>query len=381
MKRFPLASFFLILLLPICARSSTITIACSYGEFDIAIKGAHPGDTIIVQPGVIYGPYLPAIVLIDGKTDLVLVAEGGKEVTILDGNGDGCYPILIQNSINITICGFTLLNSGIDMVGSVTMNNSQGINILDCTLRDSAYGARINHFCEATISNCDIHDNAAGILVEQGAAANIIANDIHDNIWVGVSVSAANDVATYVSIVGNRLYGNTEHAIESRYLGIGQMEISNNLIYQNSMNGISLASNIMASIINNSIIANGGAGIQLSGLNSPTISKNVIALNEYVGICVYSGCNPYFSCNDVWSNSHFANGNYVGYITDQTGYNGNISGDPFFCNASVGDYSLAANSPALLASCGAMGAITTPGCSNQTPVEQVTWGAIKALYR
>jgi hypothetical protein len=66
---------------------------------------------------------------------------------------------------------------------------------------------------------------------------------------------------------------------------------------------------------------------------------------------------------------------------------GNIFTDPLFCGPEdcnsaptvLGDYTLGATSPALLAPCGPMGALAE-GCGGIS-VDPTSWGRIKGLYR
>lgn len=115
-------------------------------------------------------------------------------------------------------------------------------------------------------------------------------------------------------------------------------EISNNLITGNN-GGVWVfdpSSNI--SVFNNTVTNNSpNCGI-CSQVTSATITNNIVVGNG-IGISVTSASIRF---NDVYGNV----GNYNG-IPDQTGTNGNISGDPLFANAANGDYALTANSPAV----------------------------------
>jgi hypothetical protein len=108
------------------------------------------------------------------------------------------------------------------------------------------------------------------------------------------------------------------------------------------------------------------------------MSRNIIALNS-LGNGIHLGdfdSTVQLDCNDVWSN---APANYAG-IPDHTGWSGNISDDPLFCNLPARDFTIdetspcaAANSPA---GCGLIGALEV-GCG-VIAVEPATWGQIKA---
>ncbi|RPJ41534.1 MAG: hypothetical protein EHM19_11710 [Candidatus Latescibacterota bacterium] len=76
----------------------------------------------------------------------------------------------------------------------------------------------------------------------------------------------------------------------------------------------------------------------------------------------------------------------MGCIREQYGVNGNFSADPLFCDAPLGDFTLAATSPCLPGhhpdgdDCDLVGALGE-GCAGGTAVEQTSWGGIKSLFR
>jgi len=87
------------------------------------------------------------------------------------------------------------------------------------------------------------------------------------------------------------------------------------------------------------------------------------------------------SCCDIYGN---AGGDWVGYVADQFGVNGNISEDPLFCGDENPDapYALHTGSPCAPEhnpACGLVGAWDI--ACGATPVEETSWGAVKALYR
>lgn len=110
-----------------------------------------------------------------------------------------------------------------------------------------------------------------------------------------------------------------------------------------------------------------GAGIYCRNNSIPDIQNCIVtgsfasALKITVaGIAAHSTNSiPDVSCSDVFGNE---GSNYEGF-PDQTGYSGNISADPIFCNPDDDDYSLSAISPCLPGNhpngydCGLMGAV------------------------
>ncbi|MFC1573052.1 right-handed parallel beta-helix repeat-containing protein [Candidatus Eisenbacteria bacterium] len=86
-----------------------------------------------------------------------------------------------------------------------------------------------------------------------------------------------------------------------------------------------------------------GGGMYVFFAN-PTVENTIIAFSASGAAvhCVDPGSSPSLSCCDVYGN---AGGDYVGCIATQAGVSGNISLDPFFCDAATEDYRLEEASP------------------------------------
>jgi hypothetical protein len=94
------------------------------------------------------------------------------------------------------------------------------------------------------------------------------------------------------------------------------------------------------------------------------------AINTNPGLAV-------LTCCDLYGNP---GGDWVGGVADQYGVRGNISADPLFCDPGGDDFRLQEGSPCAPGEeCGLMGAWPV-GCGG-TPVEETSWGAVKALFR
>ena len=110
-----------------------------------------------------------------------------------------------------------------------------------------------------------------------------------------------------------------------------------------------------------------GAGICCEVDGHAYVENTIIAFST-LGDAVFctSSSSATLTCCDVYQN---AGGDWVGYIADQLGQNGNICLDPLFCDAENGDFSLMEGSPCLPdfnADCGLIGA-HGQGCA-ATPV-------------
>jgi hypothetical protein len=99
-------------------------------------------------------------------------------------------------------------------------------------------------------------------------------------------------------------------------------------------------------------------------------------------------------CNVFWNDQVFPNAgtgplNYSGALDDLTGVDGNISAEAYYCDffGSAGySYNVCISEPVSPHYQGGEGGVTIgaldASCSGcQSPVESMSWGAIKALYR
>jgi prepilin-type processing-associated H-X9-DG protein len=115
----------------------------------------------------------------------------------------------------------------------------------------------------------------------------------------------------------------------------------------------------------------GGGGIALLKAGPKLIENNIIRCESVATFEIRN--------NLAWSN---VGGDGNGSCADWTSTNGNLAADPRFCDRGVssGDYSLAADSPALLHPAGPLGAFPIAGCEAAAP-QSATWNRIGTLYR
>jgi parallel beta-helix repeat protein len=108
--------------------------------------------------------------------------------------------------------------------------------------------------------------------------------------------------------------------------------------------------------------ATSGSGLRFSTVSPCTIDNCIIAGGIGGAAIAGSGTPPTLTCTDIHGNE---GGDWVGYIADQYGVNGNIGEDPLFCNAEyMHDLRLQEASPCAAQNnpeCGQIGAWTI-GC-------------------
>jgi hypothetical protein len=161
------------------------------------------------------------------------------------------------------------------------------------------------------------------------------------------------------------------------------------LIARGSHHGIYVKENggTPVTIARTTIVDNFDVGIYVFDGNA-TITNTCITHNRLHGIRSYLVVPPVENCNVYWNDRESDNPlDYGGNITDQTGINGNISEEPFYCDffGNLGYiYNVCAASPIIppQSTVGTIGAFELPGCQDcESPVSERSWGAIKALYR
>lgn len=122
----------------------------------------------------------------------------------------------------------------------------------------------------------------------------------------------------------------------------------------------------------------GGSGAVVIEGPPCTMAQSVVAFNN-PGFYPY--CTVTFTCCDHFGNS---GGDWIGSFAGQYGLQGNIAEDPLFCDPELRDFTLDAASPCAPFSppnpeCDLIGAWPI-GCGG-TPVEGVSWGRMKDIFR
>lgn len=180
--------------------------------------------------------------------------------------------------------------------------------LMDCSFKNNhaASGGAINARVEGTeivSTNCTFEGNTAsstggGVAAIESSSAIVTGCTFGGNsASTGGAISCTGGAA--LTLTGSTLYGNDGPS-------------ASGLIF----------STASPCAIDNSIIAFGTGGPAMTGTGTP----------------------PTLTCSDIYGNE---GGDWVGYIADQYGVDGNISEDPLFCDAENDDFSLDSDSPCL----------------------------------
>ncbi len=127
-----------------------------------------------------------------------------------------------------------------------------------------------------------------------------------------------------------------------------------------------------------------GGGVFVYDNSNADVDNSILAFNvsgEGLFCSLYSTAT--LTCTCVWDND---GGDWVSCIELQGSLSGNMTYNPLFCGLDFFDVYLCADSPCLtdapVNDCGVLIGAFDEGCvACGSPVEQSSWGAIKALYR
>jgi len=238
---------------------------------------------------------------------------------------------------------------GFQGVDAIIKNNLFEENIADL------YGGamHLRQWCHGIIQDNHITDNestlGAGLHITYFSSPLISDNLIESN---QAGSLGGGGIYIYNRSEPNVIKNTIRYNRSSRGAGIGVFYdsdpvISNNLIVKNNTGAGILCVDSSPDIAHNTIAHNTpnfySGGIHLEA-SSPLISHNIITSNgEGKGIRVYGTepSSPLIRYNNIWGHP---NGNYDGYLGDQTGINGNLSLNPEFIDAQTNDYHLSMDS-------------------------------------
>src|SRR3990167_3467215 len=232
---------------------------------------------------------------------------------------------ITASPVSLVFMNFTLQNSNATKTASIGMTVSGSVHINNVRITSAA-----NKFWKA---------------ISAGGRANIRNCDIGNTASHGIEIASA---SLGIDITGNYIHscaGNGINLVNGTNSGI---RISNNIIYSNTLDGISLSStattNKLSAIISNTIDSNGSDGIELTtdtAVNEGVlISNNILTNNTGFGLNFSHANHTTANLNGrgiiVAYNNTFGNGtaayNPAGYGTNDPALN------PTYTNAAAGDF-------------------------------------------
>ena len=406
----------LCLALPHPAQAKRRFVPRQHKTLQAAIDAAAPGDTIWVAPGIYRGPFRLT-------KKLVLYGEKGADKTILDGR-DSVRVLHVEGVNTASLIGFTVRNGKSNSGGGVYCVRDTAFQIGDCVFTNNWESALSVWDCNAvTVGGCTLRGNKGSAIVANNSLLGVfdskfIENEGHEggaisltrtrlfvplrNLVfeknraigsVGGAVCAAD--SSQGTVVGCAFTDNTSDVAGGGLAMTGAtiLNVSRSVFTRNHaaaggaiqcdhsrMNvglcvfdsnsslafggAISIAgrgfANVNPILTNNTLYQN---SVQGDGANlfftdvSPEVRKNIFVVGHDQRAVSGLQTTPRYDCNLIWDPS----GGAVGALPSVNTW----VGDPLFCDAAHGDFSLRDLSPAFRAPCGPIGAfIEKPGCAS-----------------
>ena len=184
-----------------------------------------------------------------------------------------------------------------DWGGAIYAHSSSTVYLANCVFRENQakYGGALSISGLATIDSCTFFSNSS----EYYGSACLFKYAPDE----GVS-----------SISSSQFYSNGA--------GIG----SGGAIVASSYGAFTMSH---STVVGNYGMEQNGAGILCGTVGSAWIESSIIAFNQGPGLLRDASSSIEIACSDVYGNT---GGNYSGEMEDQTGLNGNISSNPYFCD-------------------------------------------------
>lgn len=357
-------------LLVIPAASAAVTIHVPSGQPTIqaGINAASDGDTVLVACDTYYEHGITM------KTGITVLSETGNPACVTidcTGTADQAFYIIGVNSS--LIAGFTITGGEAPWGGALYADGS-AMTIRDCVFSGNASsgGGGGVHWDDGavTLVGCTFTGNTA---IDGGGA--YFYDDpgvvVEDCVFGGNAVTGGGGGATCddsVCDIVDCTFDDNEGLWGAALAGYysANVDVTGSTFVLNRPTG--------------GIRSDGS--IYLWGSSSASIENSIIAFNlvEEAVVCEMDG-SAALTCSVVYGNE---GGDWTDCIAGQDGSNGNMHVDPRFCGLLSGDYTLCSNSDCLpdnnpcLVLLGAHG----QGCGAcDTPVEEASWGVIKARWR
>ncbi len=338
-----------------------------------AIDAAVNGDTIELTNGSFTGDGNRDISVV-GKAITIRSQSGDPENCIIDCQGVGWGIYLGWTTGRSKLEGFMVTRGQADSGGGVTDDSYPGADIADCIFyRNSAAfvgGGVMSRGEAAALVRCKFVENSSGEFAGgffSGSNGPTHAT-LDDCQFIGNTASRFGG-AVFLDAVYPMREGSIRNCtfVGNRSLGRG------GAVYVTSQS---------PTIEHCTFAYNAAAtgGVVDCPWSAPTIRNSIIAFStEGAAVSCEDGGPAVLDCCDVYGN---AGGDWVGCIAGQEGQNGNLGADPLFCDPEVGDLRLQEGSPCgpdYNPDCGQIGAWPV-GCG-PSAIEEMTWGAVKAMYR
>ncbi len=361
----PLAALLLALLILSPVRAATIHVPADQPTIAAGLDAAAEGDTVLIACGTYYEH---GLTLTSGLT--VRSETGDPDCVTIDGQSQDRVMVCEYQDLEIVLEGITFTHGYADRGAGIEVKSSP-VTVRHCRFAENdayftAPGALRFLSCsgdeQPVIESCLFESNGNGaILFASGGG------EVRD--------------CTFLDHVGPRpvlwFYSNKPGLVSGCVFARNLLD-DWPVVKCNSDADVSIDS---CTFVGNR--SSGSIGGIIYGYGcAPILTGCVFAFNDTPEVINmdYNGRVDLYWCN-IYGNT---GGDWAHVYEDQLGVDENISADPLFCDIAGRDYSLCSNSPCLPANgivSHLIGALDA-GCGDcQSPVQSMSWGAIKALYR
>lgn len=406
----------LLFLSPGAAHARRRFVPRDHRTLQAAIDAAQAGDTVWVAAGTYRGPF-------SLTKRLFLFADAGPEKTILDGR-DSVRVLHVEGVNNGGIIGFGIRGGKANSGGGIRCVRDTAFAIRDCVFTKNWESAIAMWDCQGvTVGGCKLIGNQGSALTATHSLLAVFDSQFSDNQGRqggAISMSGGRLIVPIRNVVFERNHaeGATGGAIyaadssEGTVMGSGfkentssvaggaialmtgstvnisrcrfernhagtagavqcdrsRMNVGYSLFDQNSALAVAAAigivgrgtANVNPILTNNTFYKNevkgDGATLFFTDV-SPEVRKNILVLNHDQRAVTGLQTSPRYDCNLIWDPS----GGAIGALPSVNTW----VGDPLFCDAEHGTFTLRDLSPALRAPCGPIGAFTEKaGCTS-----------------
>jgi len=249
----------------------TIWVPDNYTRIEWAVRNAISGDTIRVRAGI----YYEHVVVYKAVS---LIGED-KHTTIIDGNGTGTVIKITVNNVNVS--GFTVQNSGTDVLNSgVCVERSSGNNISHNIMIHNYVGIHLDYSDNNILTGNTASSSTEwyGIALDN-SGNNVLADNIALNNHGGILLSGSSNNNLTGNVASNNCYGIS-------LLSSSNNTLANNTANSNYFSGISLSASDSCKLRNNNI-----SNLEVWGVNLSHYIHDVDVSNKVTGKPVYYWIN------------------------------------------------------------------------------------------
>ncbi len=376
------------MLLSAVATADTVHVPSEQPTIQAGIDAAGHAGTVIIAPGTYMGTGNHGINM--GGLSVTVTSSGGAGSTIIDCDcllGARAFSFTSPADTAAIIENLTVRN-GVGSLGGAIYISAASPTIRDCVFEscsaDDGGAIYASSSASPTIRDCTFTDNTA---IDGGALyVNSYVGSIQGCVFIGNSATngGALSLMTFAEmerVLGCLFRDNTADKGGAIYYSNAETSIDDCSFHGNTAatgGGIYFLNNYnYPEVTNCSFIANTGGGLY-NLMGTPDVSRCIFAFDETSAgfTCAHPAFNPTITHCVVFGN---AGGDSLGGIHTE-----NLFEDPLLCGLATGDLTLCGNSKCLVTNSpwGVSVGAYTVGCGDcDSPVRNLSWGALKGIYR